>query len=69
MSMEEETLISLSADITKHLALLADSQGITQAEALRKAIATEVYIQKEINAGSKILIQKSNKEIREMIYC
>lgn len=60
--------ITLSSDAAKWLELLAESQGITQTEALRKAIATEAYIQKEIAEGSKILIQKADKEIREVVF-
>jgi hypothetical protein len=60
--------ITLSSDAAKWLELLAESQGITQTEALRKAIATEAYIQKEIAEGSKILVQKADKEIREVVF-
>lgn len=60
--------VSLSADAAQMLEYLAKTQGITQNEALRKAIATEAYFQKEIRAGSKVLLQKSNKEIREVVF-
>jgi predicted transcriptional regulator len=60
--------ITLSSDAAKWLEFLADTQGITQTEALRKAIATEAYIQKEILEGSKILVQKADKEIREVVF-
>jgi hypothetical protein len=60
--------VSLSTDAAQMLEYLAKTQGITQNEALRKAIATEAYFQKEIRAGSKILLQKSDKEIREVVF-
>lgn len=60
--------VSLSADTAQMLEYLAKTQGITQNEALRKAIATEGYFQKEIRAGSKVLLQKSDKEIREVVF-
>jgi hypothetical protein len=60
--------VSLSADAAQMLEYLAKTQGITQNEALRKAIATEAYFHKEIRAGSKVLLQKSDKEIREVVF-
>lgn len=60
--------VTLSGDAAKWLESLAESQGITQTEALRKAIATEAYIQREISEGSKILVQKADKEIREVVF-
>lgn len=60
--------VSLSSDIAHLLAFLATSQGITQNEALRKAIATEGYLQKEIAQGTKVLLQKPDGEIREVIF-
>jgi hypothetical protein len=60
--------ISLTGDATEMLKFLAESQGITQNEALRKAIATEAYLLQERQKGSKVLLQKSDNEIREVIF-
>jgi predicted transcriptional regulator len=60
--------VTLSGDAARLLEQLAESQGITQTEALRKAIATESYLQQEVNSGSRILLQKADKEIREVIF-
>jgi hypothetical protein len=60
--------ISLSGDTAKMLEFLATTQGISQNEALRKAIATEEYLRQEIMQGSKVLLQKSNSEIREVVF-
>lgn len=60
--------ISLSDDVSKMLEYLADSQGITQNEAIRRAIASENYLKKEMESGSTLLVQKSNKEIREIVF-
>lgn len=59
--------ISLSEDAADYLEDLADAQGITQSEALRRAIATEAYLQKSIKAGYKVLLE-NGKEIRELIF-
>lgn len=60
--------ISLSGDAARLLDFLAESQGISQNEALRRAIATEAYLLEERLNGSKVLLQKSDKEIREVIF-
>jgi hypothetical protein len=60
--------ISLSGDIVELLEFLAERQGISQNEAIRRAIATDVYFLKERLEGAKVLIQKSDKEIREVVF-
>lgn len=60
--------ISLTGDSAQLLELLAEIQGVSQNEALRRAIATEAYLMEERRQGSKVLLQKSDKEIREVIF-
>lgn len=60
--------VTLSGDAARMLEYLAESQGITQNEALRKAIATEAYIRQELDQGAKVLLQKPDKEIREVVF-
>ena len=49
--------IQLPHEAAKNLEWLATSQGISQVEALRKAIATETYFQQEIQKGATVLVQ------------
>jgi hypothetical protein len=60
--------IGLSGETVELLKFLAQSQDISQNEALRRAIATDVYFLKERLEGSKILLQKPDKELREVIF-
>lgn len=60
--------VSFSSDFVKLLEDLSHSQGISQNEVLRRAVATEAYIQREVGRGSTILIQKSNGDIREVVF-
>jgi hypothetical protein len=60
--------IGLSGETVELLEFLAQSQGISQNEAIRRAIATDVYFLKERLEGSKVLLQKSDKEIREVLF-
>lgn len=60
--------IGLSGETVELLEFLAQSQGISQNEAIRRAIATDVYFLKERLEGSKVLLQKPDKEIREVLF-
>lgn len=60
--------VSFSGDVARMLEYLAETQGISQVEALRKAIATEAYLLQERMHGSKVLLQKPDKEIREVLF-
>ncbi len=60
--------IGLSGDIVELLEFLAERQGISQNEAIRRAIATDYYFLKERLQGANVLIQKPDKEIREVVF-
>ncbi|MDJ0719682.1 MAG: CopG family transcriptional regulator [Prochloraceae cyanobacterium] len=59
--------IFLPENLVKHLEWLAEVQGISQAEAIRKAIATESFMQREINQGSKVLIETEGS-VKEVVF-
>ena len=60
--------VSLSGDIARMLEFLAESQGISQNEALRKAIATEAYLLQERLQGTKVLLQHPDTQVREVLF-
>ncbi|NEP90919.1 MAG: hypothetical protein F6K18_31190 [Okeania sp. SIO2C2] len=60
--------VTLPTDVAEMLEFLATNQGITQNEAIRKAIATEAYFQKEIKQGSTVLIMNSDKSVKEVVF-
>jgi metal-responsive CopG/Arc/MetJ family transcriptional regulator len=60
--------VNLSSDVANWLESIAKEQNISQSEALRRAIATEKYLLDERQKGSKVLLQRSDKEIREVIF-
>ncbi|MGB3509412.1 MAG: hypothetical protein WBA93_09240 [Microcoleaceae cyanobacterium] len=60
--------VTLTREAREMLEFLADSQGISQNEALRKAIATEAYFQKQIKQGSTVLVMDSNKSMKEVVF-
>jgi metal-responsive CopG/Arc/MetJ family transcriptional regulator len=60
--------VSLSETDIEKLEELSKSQGITLNEAIRKAIATEHYIQKAIQDKSKILIKREDGSQVEIVF-
>ena len=60
--------ITLTGEAIEHLEFLSNSQGITQNEALKKAIATDVYIRKHCILGAKILLQNVDGSIVEVVF-
>ena len=59
---------TLSVETLRMLELLADLHECTQAEALRRAIATEAFIQREIKNGSKVFVRKPDGELKELFF-
>jgi hypothetical protein len=58
--------IQLSGDQFKYLQWLAKKQNVSQAEALRKALATESYLYQARERGGQILI-KDGESIHELV--
>lgn len=60
--------VLLPLETIKQLDAIASRHGITMTDAIRRAIATEAYIESEIQENSKILLQKSDKTLREVVF-
>jgi macrodomain Ter protein organizer (MatP/YcbG family) len=60
--------ISLPLDTIEKLDEIASRHGITMTDAIRRAISTEAYIESEIQQDGKILIQKSDNTLREIVF-
>ncbi len=60
--------VSLALDTIEKLDKIASYHGITMTDAIRRAIATEAYIDSEIQENSKILIQKSDNSLIEVVF-
>jgi ABC-type uncharacterized transport system substrate-binding protein len=60
--------VSLSPDTVAKLQKIAEAKGITFTEALRQSVATEIYLQSEIENGGKILVQKKDNTLREIVF-
>ncbi len=60
--------VSLPLETIEKLDAISRRHGITMTDAIRRAIATEDYIESEIQEDSKILIQKSDNTLREVVF-
>jgi predicted DNA-binding protein len=60
--------VILSDEAERLLDYLANTQGITKSEALRKAIATESYLLEERMLGSKVFVRRKNNELMEVVF-
>lgn len=66
--MTKRMSVTLSEEPAAALEWLAATQGISQVEALRRAIATEEFLMREKKAGSKVLLLNPQKEVREVLF-
>lgn len=60
--------VALPLDTARMLELLSELQGVSQTEALKRAISTEAFIQREIKDGSRVLIQSPNNQLKELVF-
>lgn len=65
MAMKKVT-VNLSDETIDDLKEVASKRGITLTEAIRKAIATEKFVQDKQDEGAKILIEKPGQRVREV---
>jgi hypothetical protein len=67
-SQAKRLSLKLSSDSATLLEYLAETQGISQNEVIRRALGTEAFLQREIDAGSRILIHDAKDNIREIVF-
>lgn len=60
--------VSLTPIATQLVETLSELKGITQSALICRAISTEAYIQNELKNGSKILIQKADGSVKEIVF-
>jgi hypothetical protein len=62
----KKVTVNLSDETIEDLKAVAEKQGITLTEAIRKAIATEKFVQDERDEGAKILVERPGGRVREV---
>jgi hypothetical protein len=64
----KEIAVSVPEDVLRELKWLAEIMGVPPSIALRHAIATDSYIQNELNKKSKFLVKKENNLTHEIFW-
>ena len=68
LSQPRRISVTLLGDSANALDYIAESQNITPNDAVRKAILLEEFFLKEQALGGKVLIEKANGTIREVVF-
>lgn len=59
--------VNLTDDALAALRELAEKRGITLGQALGQAIASEKFLMDEVSRGGKVLIERPNQTVREVV--
>jgi hypothetical protein len=68
MSEVVKMTINISKEAADAVRKLASEKGTTVTNIVNKAIATEEFLQQEIQKGSRIQVEDKNGKIREIIF-
>jgi metal-responsive CopG/Arc/MetJ family transcriptional regulator len=60
--------VALPPDMVQKLNDLAKHRGTTGSHVVRQAIATEDYLRNEIKQGGRVLIEKPDGSLREIVF-
>lgn len=66
--MSTKVTVNLPDDSVNALRQISEQRGITMTEALRQAIASEQFLQQEIQQGSKIVIEKPGEMRSQLVF-
>lgn len=62
------TTLSLRKSDVKNLDEVADAAELNRNDAIRKALASEAFIQRVLSSGGKILIEEPDGKIKEVAW-
>ena len=65
--MPRKVTVNLPEEAIEAIQAYADARGITFTEALRRFISREKYLNDEVAAGGKVLIEKPDRSLRELV--
>jgi predicted transcriptional regulator len=68
LQMSVKLSVNLPEETVTNLRELAEKRGITLTEALRRAIANEHFLEDEVKSGGKVLVEKPDKTVREIVF-
>lgn len=60
--------VNLPEETATQFRQLADTQGKTFTQSLREAISLKLFVTAELREGAKLLVEKPDKTIREIVF-
>ncbi|MDQ6603397.1 MAG: ribbon-helix-helix protein, CopG family [Chloroflexota bacterium] len=66
--MVTKVTVNLPDESVQALKAIADQRQITMTEALRQAIASEQFLQAEIQKGSTVIVQDADNTQRQIVF-
>lgn len=63
-----KTSLNLPEPAVEALKQIAAKRGVTMAEVVRQAIATEKFFVDEVEKGHKILIEDKDRSLRQVVF-
>ena len=60
--------VNLPASVAQALKTMASERNTTVTEVLKSAIGTEKFISESVQSGSKVLVEKSPGNVRELVF-
>lgn len=64
---KQKVTVSLTGEAIGAIKEIASRRGISMSDALRQAIGTEKFLVEEHDKGSKILIERPDQSLREVV--
>lgn len=64
----KKVTVNLPTETIERIREIADKHGLTMTEAIRRAIITESYLEKQMAEGNKILLEKPDKTYSELVF-
>ncbi|MFP4253458.1 MAG: ribbon-helix-helix protein, CopG family [Halothece sp.] len=64
----KKVTVNLPTETIERIREIADKHGLTMTEAIRRAIITESYLEKQIAEGNKILLEKPDQTYTELVF-
>jgi hypothetical protein len=60
--------VNLSQEVAQALREVADRHGCSITEAVRRCVSTQKYIEDNVEAGAKILLEAPNQPLKELVF-
>lgn len=67
MSNNVKVTVNLPEDLINRLRAESSKRGISMTEAIRQGLETELYLTSEESSGSKILLEKADDSIVQLV--